>query len=169
MATCFVSVGSNIDKAKNIVAGLQSLRETFGDLIVSPIYETEAVGFDGENFYNFVVGFESNLAAHDIFEKLRELEFRHGRLKNSQKFSPRTLDLDLLLYDEAIIDDGILKLPRGDIEHYLFVLQPLADIAPNLSHPTSKKTYAQMLSEGHLKGNTNLKVVPFPNCESTSR
>ena len=169
MTRCFVSVGSNIDKAKNIAAGLQSLRETFGDLIVSPIYETAAVGFDGEDFYNFVVGFESDLAAHDIFEKLRELEFRHGRLKNSQKFSPRTLDLDLLLYGEEIIDDGILKLPRGDIENYLFVLQPLADIASNFQHPILKKSYAQMLCEFDVKGNINLKVVPFPSSESTIR
>ncbi|MDD2863840.1 MAG: 2-amino-4-hydroxy-6-hydroxymethyldihydropteridine diphosphokinase [Methylococcales bacterium] len=169
MTTCFVSVGSNIDKARNIAAGLQSLREAFGDLTVSPLYETKAVGFDGENFYNFVVGFESDLAAHDIFEKLRELEFKHGRLKNSQKFSPRTLDLDLLLYGQAIIDDEILKLPRGDIENYLFVLQPLADIAPNLQHPILQKSYAQMLCEFDGKGNINLNVVPFPSCESTSK
>lgn len=169
MTTCFVSVGSNIDKAKNITAGLQSLHESFGNLTVSPIYETAAVGFDGENFYNFVVGFESDLTAYEIFEKLRKLEFKHGRLKNSQKFSPRTLDLDLLLYGQAIIDDEILKLPRSDIEKYLFVLQPLADLAPNFLHPILKKSYAQMLSEFNGKGNINLKVVPLPIFESTRR
>jgi 2-amino-4-hydroxy-6-hydroxymethyldihydropteridine diphosphokinase len=129
---CFVSVGSNVEKEKNIVAGLNSLRETFGKLLISPIYETEAVGFAGDNFYNLVVSFESDLSAREIFETLRELEFKHGRLQNSQKFSPRTLDLDLLLYGDEIIEDEILKLPRLDIEKYLFVLQPLADIAPNL-------------------------------------
>ncbi len=145
MTQCYVSVGSNIDKEKNIAAGLNSLHETFGELTVSPTYETAAIGFEGDDFYNLVVGFESNLAAHDIAKKLRDLEFAHGRLPNSQKFSPRYLDLDLLLYGEAIIDDGKLKLPRPDIERYVFVLQPLTDLAPDLIHPVHKKTYREML------------------------
>lgn len=165
---CFVSVGSNVEKEKNIAAGLNSLRETFGKLLISPIYETEAVGFAGDNFYNLVVSFESDFSAREIFEILRELEFKHGRLQNSQKFSPRTLDLDLLLYGDEIIEDEILKLPRLDIEKYLFVLRPLADIAPNLSHPVLQKTYAEMLvSLSESIGNSSLKVVPLPMIEST--
>jgi 2-amino-4-hydroxy-6-hydroxymethyldihydropteridine diphosphokinase len=144
---CFVSVGSNINKEKNIEQGLNSLRETFGNLTISKIYETEAVGFDGDDFYNLAVGFESDLSAHEIYETLRELEFKHGRSKNSRKFTPRTLDLDLLLYGDVIIDDEFLTLPRADIELYLFVLQPLCDIAPNLTHPILQKSYAQMLKE----------------------
>lgn len=145
MAQCYVSVGSNIDKAENIEAGLTSLRETFRELSVSPIYETAAVGFDGDDFYNLVVGFESDLSAQAVFQILRELEFKHGRSPNSQKFSPRSLDLDLLLYGDELIDDGVLKLPRVDIEKYAFVLQPLADIAPDLIHPIHQKTYRKML------------------------
>jgi 2-amino-4-hydroxy-6-hydroxymethyldihydropteridine diphosphokinase len=145
MAQCYVSVGSNIDKAKNIDAGLNSLREMFGELNVSPIYETAAIGFDGDDFYNLVVGFESDLSAHAVFQILRDLEFKHGRLLNSQKFSPRSLDLDLLLYGDEIIEDDVLKLPRVDIEKYVFVLQPLADIAPDLIHPIHQKTYRKML------------------------
>lgn len=167
MAACFISVGSNIDKEKNIAAGLKSLCEIFGNLTLSPIYETAAVGFTGDDFYNLVVGFESNLSAYEIFETLRNLEFKHGRLKNSQKFTPRTLDLDLLLYGEAIIDDEVLQLPRVDIEKYLFVLQPLADIAPNLKHPVLQQSYAQILSASN--GNNNLKVVPSPIFDSTMR
>jgi 2-amino-4-hydroxy-6-hydroxymethyldihydropteridine diphosphokinase len=145
MTQCYVSVGSNIDKEKNIEAGLNSLRKMFGELSVSRIYETAAVGFDGDDFYNLVVGFESDLSVHAIFQKLRDLEFIHGRLPNSQKFSPRSLDLDLLLFGDAIIDEGCLKLPRADIEKYTFVLQPLAELAPNLTHPVLKKTYREML------------------------
>lgn len=167
---CFVSVGSNVEKERSIATGLNSLRETFGKLQISPIYETAAVGFAGENFYNLVVSFETDLSVHEIFETLRELEFKHGRSKNSQKFSPRTLDLDLLLYDDEIIEDETLKLPREDIEKYLFVLQPLADIAPDLRHPVFKRTYAEMLaslSTDDSTGNSNLKVVPLPITEST--
>jgi 2-amino-4-hydroxy-6-hydroxymethyldihydropteridine diphosphokinase len=144
---CFVSVGSNINKEKNIEQGLNSLRETFGHLTISKIYETAAVGFDGDDFYNLVIGFESNLSAYEIYETLRELEFKYGRSQNSQKFTPRTLDLDLLLYGDTIINDDVLKLPRADIEKYLFVLQPLCDIAPNLKHPILQKSYAQMFTE----------------------
>jgi 2-amino-4-hydroxy-6-hydroxymethyldihydropteridine diphosphokinase len=167
MTACFVSIGSNIDKEKNITQGLNSLREMFGKLLISPIYETAAVGFDGDDFYNLVVGFESDLSAREIFEKLRELEFKHGRSKNSQKFTPRTLDLDLLLYGDAVIHDDVLTLPRIDIEKYLFVLKPLVDIAPTLKHPILHKSYSKMLSCSI--GNTNLKVVPFPNSDSIKK
>ena len=144
MTACYVSVGSNIDKEKNIAAGLNSLRETFGELTISPIYETAAVGFDGDDFLNLVVGFETDLSAHAVFETLRELEFKHGRLQNSQKFSPRCLDLDLLLFGDVIIDDDILKIPRSDIEKYHFVLQPFADIAPDLIHPILRITIREI-------------------------
>ena len=146
MTACYVSAGSNIDKEKNIDAGLKSLREMFGELTISPIYETVAVGFYGDNFFNLVVGFKSNFSVHDTSQKLRELEFKHGRSLNSLKFSPRTLDLDLLLFGDAIIEEDDLQLPRSDIENYLFVLQPLADIAPDLVHPILKKTYREMLA-----------------------
>lgn len=168
---CFVSVGSNVEKEKNITQGLNSLCEKFGELTVSPIYETAAVGFSGDDFYNLVVSFDSDLSAREIFATLRELEFKHGRLPNSQKFSPRTLDLDLLLYGDEIIENEKLKLPREDIEKYLFVLQPLVDIAPTLKHPVLKKTYAEMLaasfSSSASTGNSSLKVVPLPMTEST--
>lgn len=169
MATCFVSIGSNIDKEKNIKAGLKSLSESFGELVISPIYETEAVGFEGDNFYNLVISFESDLSARKIFEHLRELEFKHGRLENSQKFSPRMLDLDLLLYGDAIIDAEKLTLPRVDIEKYLFVLQPLVDIAPHLKHPVLQNRYDEML-ESLLRstGNNKMKAVPSPIFESTT-
>jgi 2-amino-4-hydroxy-6-hydroxymethyldihydropteridine diphosphokinase len=146
MTACYVSVGSNIDKAKNIQAGLTSLRETFGELTISPIYETVAVGFEGDDFFNLVVSFETHLSAHDVFDVLRQLEFKQGRLPNSQKFTPRKLDLDLLLFGDMIIHDDVLKIPRDDIEKYRFVLQPLADIAPDLIHPILHKSYREMLS-----------------------
>jgi 2-amino-4-hydroxy-6-hydroxymethyldihydropteridine diphosphokinase len=146
MTACYVSVGSNIDKAKNIQAGLASLRETFGELTISPIYETVAVGFEGDDFFNLVVSFETHLSAHDVFDVLRQLEFKQGRLPNSQKFTPRKLDLDLLLFGDMIIHDDVLKIPRDDIEKYRFVLQPLADIAPDLIHPILHKSYREMLS-----------------------
>lgn len=145
MTACYVSIGSNIDKEKNIEAGLNSLREAFGELTLSPIYETVAMGFKGDDFFNLVVGFETPLSAHAVFQILRDIEFKHGRLPNSQKLTPRTLDLDLLLCGDVVIDDGILQIPREDIQKYRFVLEPLADIAPDLIHPVLKKSYRVLL------------------------
>ncbi len=75
---------------------------------------------------------------------LRQIELDHGRTRDSRKYAARTLDLDLILYGDLIISDGRLQIPRDEIERYAFVLEPLAEIAPDLLHPISKKSYAQL-------------------------
>jgi 2-amino-4-hydroxy-6-hydroxymethyldihydropteridine diphosphokinase len=144
MPTGYISIGSNIEREKNVRSSLITLEKQFGKLVVSSIYESEAVGFDGNVFYNLIVGFESNLDVKTVAEQLRNIELAHGRTRNSQKFSARTLDLDLILYGDLIIHDGRLQIPRDEIERYAFVLEPLAEIAANLQHPISKKTYADL-------------------------
>ena len=140
----YISIGSNIDKDKNILASLQALEHHFGELTVSSIYESESVGFTGDTFYNLVVGFNSELSVKEVAKQLRQIELDNGRTRNSQKFSPRTLDLDLILYDDLIINDGRLQIPRDEIELYAFVLEPLAEIAPALKHPISHISYAEL-------------------------
>jgi len=140
----YISIGSNIDKDKNILASLQALEHHFGELTVSSIYESESVGFTGDTFYNLVVGFNSELGVKEVAKQLRQIELDNGRTRNSQKFSPRTLDLDLILYDDLIINDGRLQIPRDEIERYAFVLEPLAEIAPALKHPITHITYAEL-------------------------
>ncbi|MDD5272142.1 MAG: 2-amino-4-hydroxy-6-hydroxymethyldihydropteridine diphosphokinase [Methylovulum sp.] len=147
MTTAYISIGSNIEREKHIAAGLQSLKQLFGELVVSSIYEAEAVGFSGAAFYNLVVGFNSELTPQAIAQQLRQLEFAQGRTPDSKKFSSRTLDLDLLLYGDALINDGSLQLPRADIERYAFVLEPLAEIAPTLIHPVLQLSYAQLWAQ----------------------
>jgi 2-amino-4-hydroxy-6-hydroxymethyldihydropteridine diphosphokinase len=141
---CYISIGSNIDREKHIAAGLQALEQTFGKLIVSSIYETEAVGFCGDPFFNLVVGFDSGLDVKTVAKKLREIEVDLGRLPDSKKFSARTLDLDLILYGELILNEGNLQIPRSDIERYAFVLEPLAEIAPALKHPVLQISYEEL-------------------------
>lgn len=140
----YISIGSNIDKEINIPSSLDTLRRTFGDLLTSSVYETEPVGFIGDSFYNLVVRFESALSAKEVAKQLRQIELDHGRTRESQKFSARTLDLDLILYGDQIISDGRLQIPRDEIERYAFVLEPLAEIAPSEKHPISGKTYSEL-------------------------
>lgn len=140
----YISIGSNIDRDFNVSSSLRALEKQFGKLIVSSLYETEPVGFTGENFYNLVVGFDSDLDAKSVAKILKQIESEHGRTKNCKKFSARTLDLDLLLYGDQIIHDGRLRIPRDEIIKYAFVLEPLAEIAPQLRHPVSQQTYAEL-------------------------
>lgn len=144
MPTGFISVGSNIDKEIHIPSSLKALRELFGKLVISSIFESEPVGFVGDSFHNLVVQFESDLPAKEVAKLLKQIELDHGRSRESQKFSARTLDLDLILYGDQIIRDGRLQIPRDEIEHYAFVLEPLAEIAPNEIHPISKRSYKDL-------------------------
>lgn len=150
----YISVGSNIDKEHYIPASLTALQKCFGELTVSSIYESEAVGFTGNNFYNLVVGFASNLDVRLIADQLRQIELAHGRTHSCKKFSARTLDLDLILYGDLIINEAGLQIPRDEIKQYAFVLEPLAEIAPTLQHPVSKISYAvlwQQFDKTHVR------------------
>jgi 2-amino-4-hydroxy-6-hydroxymethyldihydropteridine diphosphokinase len=140
----YISIGSNIDKEIHISASLLALEQCFGLLTLSSIYESEAVGFSGESFHNLVVGFDSDLDVKSVAKQLRQIELDNGRTRDSQKFSARTLDLDLILYGDLIISDGRLQIPRDEIERYAFVLEPLAEIAPTLKHPVSGISYGEL-------------------------
>lgn len=139
MAQVFVGIGSSIDRQDNTRLGIQALQVEFGALTLSPVYESEAIGFDGCNFYNLVVSFNSLLNAQTIIKKLKTIEIQQGRPETTIKFAPRTLDLDLLLHDQ-LIDSGI-DLPRAEILTNAFVLKPLAELAPDLKHPILNETY----------------------------
>ncbi|MGZ5007510.1 MAG: 2-amino-4-hydroxy-6-hydroxymethyldihydropteridine diphosphokinase [Methylobacter sp.] len=144
MTRGYISIGSNIDKDKHILASLLALEQAFGKLTVSSIYESEPVGFTGDTFYNLVVEFDSDQDVKEVAKQLRQIELDNGRTRDSQKFSARTLDLDLILYGDLVINDGRLRIPRDEIEHYAFVLEPLAEIAPDLKHPVSHQSYAEL-------------------------
>ncbi|MGZ8151805.1 MAG: 2-amino-4-hydroxy-6-hydroxymethyldihydropteridine diphosphokinase [Methylovulum sp.] len=144
MTRGYISIGSNINKDIHIPASLEAIERRFGKLIISSIYESEAVGFTGDTFYNLVVGFDSDMEVKQVTKQLRQIELDNGRTRDSQKFSARTLDLDLILYGSLVIRDGRLQIPRDEIERYAFVLEPLAEIAPNLTHPVSHLTYAEL-------------------------
>lgn len=153
MAQIFIGIGSSINRQENIQLGIQALQTVFGELIISSVYESEAVGFKGGNFYNLVVSFTSLLDAKQIILKLKEIELQQGRPKKTIKFAPRTIDLDLLLHDQSVNSD--IDLPRAEILTNAFVLQPLAEIAPHITHPILNESY-QALWDKFPKGQQKL-------------
>ncbi|MBG7610150.1 MAG: 2-amino-4-hydroxy-6-hydroxymethyldihydropteridine diphosphokinase [Anaerolineae bacterium] len=146
MATIYISLGSNINRAENTRAGIDALKQAFGDLVLSSVYESEAVGFAGDAFYNMVISCETSKPVHVTNQILRDIEDANGRDRSGPRFSSRTLDLDLLLYDDLQLDENGLKLPRGEILKNAFVLWPLAEISPSLEHPETHLSYAEMWS-----------------------
>lgn len=140
MAKVYISIGSNIDAEKNIRLAIHALQEHYGKLILSSVYESEAVGFKGDNFLNLVVGLKTEEDVYTVAASLRKIEDEHGRDRSGPRFSPRTVDLDLLLYDDLILQEEGLDIPRDEITKNAFVLLPLDEIASQLIHPVSGKT-----------------------------
>jgi 2-amino-4-hydroxy-6-hydroxymethyldihydropteridine diphosphokinase len=161
MATVYVSIGSNLDRETNIRSALNALVERFDAVERSRVYETESVGFESYPFYNLVVCFDTGLRPQELVEVLREIEDRHGRERTAGKrFSDRTLDLDLLLYDDLILDEPGLQLPRDEILKYAFVLCPLAELAGKELHPVEGQTF-QSLWDAFDSSSQRMQPVKF--------
>lgn len=147
MSRAYLGIGSNVDRKRNIASCLNALRRRFGALIVSPIYRCPAVGFDGDDFYNLAVGVDTELEPDALVTELHAIEAEHGRTRQGPKFSDRTLDIDLLLYDDRVLETGDLTLPRPEILERDFVLRPLVDIAPEVWHPLKERTIEALWRE----------------------
>ena len=147
MAKVFVGIGSNIERRLNVVSSVRCLAECFDQLRVSPIYESRAEGFEGEDFYNLVVSFHTVLLPRQVADVLAKVERDHQRWRVDDRFVSRTLDLDQLLYDDVVLNVDGIQLPHGDITVYAHVLLPLARLAVTDKHPVLKKTYAQLWRE----------------------
>ena len=144
MARVYISIGSNIDREQHILAALDALQSCFSKLILSSVYESEAVGFDGSPFYNLVVGIDTQQSVAELSASFKQLEADNGRRRDVPKFSGRTLDLDILTYDDQVGTIDGVELPRGEILKNAFVLLPLAEIAPNELHPVLRKSYQEL-------------------------
>ncbi len=160
MVKIYISLGSNIDRDRNTRAGIKALRQRFGELELSSVYESEAVGFEGDAFYNMVIACEVGEDVHSTNRALAEIEDAHGRDRSGPRFSSRTLDLDLLLYDGLVLDEKGLKLPREEILKNAFVLWPLSEIAPGRVHPLAGKTYAELWA-GFDKSKETLAPIEY--------
>ena len=144
MATIYLGIGSNIERERYIIAGLDALQPLFGTLQLSPVYESDAIGFDGEPFLNLVARTETTLGVGALQKALRHIEYEHGRPQHASRFSARQLDIDILLYDDLVGNFDGVELPRGEILDNAFVLRPLAELAPEAIHPATGTTYAEL-------------------------
>jgi len=155
----YISVGSNVDKEKHTKAGLQGMYDAFGELTLSSVFESESVGFEGNNFYNLVIKTSTSLSIAQVCSVLKQIEQDNKRQRGEQKFAPRTLDLDLLLYDCQVTSQPI-ELPRPEVLYNAFVLKPLAEIAPDEVHPIVNKNYAN-LWQAYDKSQQKLWAINF--------
>lgn len=147
MTQVSVSIGSNIDREHHVRSCLDALDATFDGLVVSRVYESEPVGFeDGRNFYNLVAVFDSDWSTGELQAWCKRIEQEHGRRKGTPKFSPRTLDIDLLTVGDLVGEHDGVMLPRDEILHHAFVLLPLSELLPDTPHPQDGRTYAELWS-----------------------
>jgi 2-amino-4-hydroxy-6-hydroxymethyldihydropteridine diphosphokinase/dihydroneopterin aldolase len=141
----YLGIGSNVDPVANVRTALAALHAEFGALRVSPVYRTVAVGSEGApDFLNLAVELRTGLDLDALRVSLRELEARSGRVRGPDRNAPRTLDVDVLLYDDQVVADAVHPLPDPLVESAPFVLVPLADIAAPVVHPTRGVTIAAL-------------------------
>jgi 2-amino-4-hydroxy-6-hydroxymethyldihydropteridine diphosphokinase len=143
MVTVFLGLGSNESAEKNLRLAITELRSRYGDLTLSAVYQSVAVGFDGADFLNLVVRLESEDSPLDICDEIEHIHNLAGRIRGSDKWESRPLDIDLLLYNDLVQDERPVRVPREDILQFSFVLRPLAEIAPDQVHPVTGKTYIE--------------------------
>jgi 2-amino-4-hydroxy-6-hydroxymethyldihydropteridine diphosphokinase len=158
----YVSAGSNVAADQNLRLACQELRRRFGPLAISGIYRNPPVGFAGDDFLNLVLRFRTSESPREIVAELERLHVLAGRVRGLERFAPRTLDLDLLLYGDAVIPEQGIRVPREDILKYGFVLGPLAELAPDLRHPVTGQTMAALWAAFDQGGHPLERVGDIP-------
>ena len=144
MSKAWLGLGSNVNAEANIQAGIDELNQKFSNVSLSPVYSSTSVGFDGDDFINLVARVETDMSPMELRDYLRDLEDRHGRKRDVPKFSDRSLDIDILLYDDLVLLSPVLEIPRAEIMKFSHVLKPLADLDPDLVHPAELRSMLEI-------------------------
>ena len=154
--TAYLSLGSNIEPEVNIRSAMSALQTDFDGVSFSPAYRCPAVGFEGNDFINLAACVNTTLQPLELRHYLAELENRHLRDRSAPRWSSRTLDIDILLYDDLFLMSPVLEIPRREILTAAHVLKPLADLAPDLLHPVVHRTVA-LIWENFPKDKVSLR------------
>jgi 2-amino-4-hydroxy-6-hydroxymethyldihydropteridine diphosphokinase len=161
MSVAWLGLGSNVNAETHIRAGIAALEENFGDVRLSPAYASKSVGFEGDDFINLVARVETDMHPLVLRQFLRDLEDRYGRQRDVPKFSDRSLDIDILIYDDLILLSPLLEIPRAEILKFSHVLKPLADLGPDLVHPSEQRSMADIWESSGLDDGCLRLLVGF--------
>lgn len=160
MSRAYLSLGSNLQPERHLPGAIAALRARFGAVVVSPVYRTRAVGFDGNDFCNAAAVIDTDLEPQALNDWLHALEDAHGRDRSGPRYGDRTLDVDIVLFDDRTLDGpGHLRIPRPELQH-AFVLKPLADIAAQVVVPGTGRTLAQLWA-AHPEHDLPLERIEF--------
>jgi 2-amino-4-hydroxy-6-hydroxymethyldihydropteridine diphosphokinase len=142
MPRVFIAIGSNIEPQQNVARAIAELERELGPVQRSRAYRNRALGFEGADFVNLVVGVTTELSPQELVTRLRRIERLCGRAADAPKWGPRPMDLDVLLYGDLVCSNPVL--PRADLTKRAYMLGPLADIAPDVVHPTEGLTIREL-------------------------
>jgi 2-amino-4-hydroxy-6-hydroxymethyldihydropteridine diphosphokinase len=157
--TIFLGIGSNINKKLNVKSCLNYFNSSFKYCQISPIYQSHSYGFAGNDFYNLVVEIKSHFDIVSLKKWLVLLEDMHGRDRQQIRYSNRTLDIDILFFNEDILDEGGITIPRPEILTQTYVLKPLVDLVPNMIHPKTGQTLNDHWQKLQKKESINLNRI----------
>ena len=160
MPQVFVAAGSNIEPEQNLALAVRELARVFPGSRFSPWYRNRAAGFEGADFINLVAGFDTPLSPVAVLERLHAIETQCGRPRDAPRWAPRSMDLDVLLYDALVLDGPPLTLPRPDLLKRAYMLGPLADLAPELVHPTAGRTIGELWRDFEQAAHPLTRVRP---------
>ena len=144
MSEVYVAAGSNVDPERHLRIAAKEIARVFPGARFSGAYRNAAVGFEGEDFINFVVGFSTELPVEAVVAELQRIEAMCGRERNAPKWAPRSMDLDILLFGDMVCDEPGLVLPRPDLLRRAYMLGPMADVGGEVVHPLEHRTISDL-------------------------
>jgi 2-amino-4-hydroxy-6-hydroxymethyldihydropteridine diphosphokinase len=150
MAEVYLLLGSNLgDRLQMLEKACENINTQVGTIVqFSSIYETEPWGFVADlSFFNQVVLVQTNLKPRHLLETVLEIEKEFGRKRNSDHYESRSIDIDILFYEDKVINESDLEIPHPKIQERMFVLKPMMEISPDMFHPELKKNILQLYNE----------------------